>query len=185
MACSYTLSGITRGCKDSIGGISKVWFAGFDDVQYDINYETSHEGDPAYDLGTISIDANDVSAFKVYNFRRNTGSMTSTLNTSDTAGNSYTTEVVLQFLKQELDKRNEIQALSMSELKAIVKDGNGKYYALGLDYPIDVTAATAETGTANTDLNGYNLTVSDYSVALPHYVVDSSTIAALEAITIA
>lgn len=173
MSCaSYTMSGLAVGCKDSIGGIKKAWFA-------PTGVTTS------VSANTLSIASGDIQHFKVYNFRKATGSMTSTLNTSENSGNSFTTEVTLQFLKQETSKRLEVMALLMNEMVGVVKDGNSKYWYIGYDYPISASAGTAETGTAMTDLNGYNITIQDNSVELPYEITDSATIAALEAIEVA
>lgn len=172
MSCaSYTMSGLAVGCKDSIGGIKKAWFAPFG-----VSVSVSSN--------TLSIASGSISAFKVYNFRKATGSMTSTLNASESAGNSFTTEVNLQFLKQETSKRLEVMALLMNEMVGVVKDGNGKYWYIGYDYPISATSGTAETGTAMTDLNGYNITIQDNSVELPYEITDTTTITALEAIEV-
>lgn len=174
MSCaSYTMSGLAVGCKDSIGGIKKAWFAPDGTVTTSVS------------ANTLSIASGDIQNFKVYNFRKATGSMTSTLNTSENAGNSFTTEVTLQFLKQETSKRLEVMALLMNEMVGVVKDGNCKYWYLGYDYPIEATAGTAETGTAMSDLNGYNITITDNSIELPYEITDSATIAALEAIEVA
>lgn len=173
MACtSYTMGGLAVGCKDSIGGIKKAWFA-----PYGVATSVAQN--------VLTINSSDISKFKVYNFRKATGSMTSTLNTSESAGNSFTTEVNLQFLKQETSKRLEVMALLMNEMQGVVKDGNGKYWFLGYDYPIEASAGTAETGTAMTDLNGYNITITDSSVELPYEITDPDTITALEAISVA
>lgn len=173
MACaSYTMSGLAVGCKDSIGGIKKAWFA-----PYGVTTSVS--------TNTLTIAPESIKDFKVYNFRKATGSMTSTLNTSETAGNSFTTEVTLQFLKQETSKRLEVMALLMNEMVGVIKDGNGKYWYIGYDYPIEATAGTAETGTAMTDLNGYNITITDNSIELPYEITDSTTITALEGIEVA
>lgn len=170
MACSsYTLSGIAVGCKDSIGGIKKAWFAPY-------GVAVSVEDN------VLKIASEGIASFKAYNFRKATGSMTSTLNTSETAGNSFTTEVTLQFLKQETTKRLEIMGLLMNELVGVIKDGNNKYWYIGYDYPVEGSASTAETGTAMTDLNGYNITITDNSIELPYEITDSATITALEAI---
>ena len=174
MACSsFTLSGIAVGSNDSIGGIKKAWFAPWDGIGVSVSADT------------LIIASGSISSFKAYNFRKQTGSMTSTLNTSENAGNSFTTEVTIQFLKQETKKRLEVMALLMNEMVGVVKDGNGKYWYLGYDYPISATAGTAETGTAMTDLNGYNITITDNSIELPYEITDATTIAALEAIEVA
>lgn len=173
MACSsYTLSGLAVGCKDSIGGIKKAWFA-----PYGVSVSVASN--------VLTIASTDIADFKVFNFRKATGSMTSTLNTSETSGNSFTTEVNLQFLKQETSKRLEVMGLLMNEMVGVVKDGNGKYWYIGYDYPVEGSAGTAETGTAMTDLNGYNITITDNSVELPYEITDATTIAALEAIEVA
>ena len=172
MSCaSYTMSGLAVGCKDSIGGIKKAWFAPFG-----VSVSVASN--------VLTINPESISSFKVYNFRKATGSMTSTLNTSESAGNSFTTEVNLQFLKQETSKRLEVMALLMNEMVGVIKDGNGKYWYIGYDYPISATSGTAETGTAMTDLNGYNITITDNSVELPYEITDETTITALESIVV-
>lgn len=172
MACtSYTMKGLATGCKDSLGGIKKIWVAPSESLEYTLND------------GVIV--PSKTETFKVFNFRRNVSSMTSNLQTSETSGNSFQTDVVLQFMKQETAKRVELMALFMGTNKVIVLDGNGKYWALGKDYPVEASAGDAVTGTAATDLNGYDITLTDYSAELPYEITDETTIAALEAITVA
>lgn len=178
MSCNlYTLKGIARGCKDSLGGIVKVWVAG----DYDTARNAVKDGE-----GTVGIDKTAIPAnFKVFNFFKNTGSMTSTLNVSENAGSSFSTELALVFMKQETAKRLEMMGLFMGQALAVVKDANGKYWLLGYDNPVEASAGTAQSGTASTDLNGYNITLRDDSRELPFEITDAETIAALEAITIA
>lgn len=172
MSCSlYTLKGLASQCKDSMGGIKKVWL-GVAPIKVTVD-ATTH---------TATIETDEL---KVYNFRKNTGSMTTTLNTSESSGNSFTTEITLQFMKQETAKRLEVLGLLMQETVGVVLDGNGKYWIIGNDFPIEASAGTAETGTASTDLNGYNVTLSAESKELPYEITDADTIAALEAIVVA
>ena len=179
MSCNlYTLTGMPVQCKDSIGGIKKVWFALSEDVDSSNVTASAHTIIPAAKASGQTVST----IFKAYNFRKATGSMTSTLNSSDTAGNSFSTEVTLQFLKQEASKHLEVMGLLMNEMVGIVKDGNGKYWFIGKDYPVSGSAGTAETGTAMTDLNGYNITIKDDSLELPYEITDATTITALESI---
>lgn len=114
MACSnFTLKGIARGCKDSLGGIKKVWLAS--------DYDKVIAGVSVAD-NILTIDTAKIAEFKVFNFFKNTGSMTSTLQTSDNAGNSWRTEVALVFMKQETAKRLEVEAMVMGECAAVVLD---------------------------------------------------------------
>lgn len=176
MACNtYTLKGLARGCKDSIGGIKKVYLAN------DLDSLA-----PAVDDSThlLSLTQTEVALFKPYNFFKNTGSMTTTLQTSENAGNSWQTEVALVFMKMETAKRLEIEAMVMQETVAIVEDMNGKMWYLGKDNGITASAATIQSGTAGTDLNGYNVTLQDESKDAP-FELDAATAALVRALTVA
>lgn len=162
MACgTYTLSGLNTACKESsLGGIRRVYFALADDVS-DVTVTADK---------ITAITMVDGKKFKEYKLLKNTGSLTSTLNVSDTAASYFTNEVTLQFMKQETAKRIEIMSLLMAETVAIVQDANGAYWYMGKDYPITATAGTAETGTAAGDSNRYEITLSDDSKELPYEV---------------
>lgn len=169
---SYTLSGLNAGCKDSVGGVAKVWLADFSAVNWAIDAST-HLATP---------DA--TTAFKVYNLRKGAASMTSTLTVNDNAGSYFTTEVAMNFLKMENAKRLEVMAMLMGQATGIVKDRNGKYWAIGVENPLEGSAGTGETGTAASDANQYTVTISVDDAELPREITDSTTITALEAITI-
>ena len=51
--------------------------------------------------------------------------------------------------------------------------GNNKYWYLGYDEPVTLTAGTAGTGTAKGDKNGYDLTLTDLSNSLPYEVSEA------------
>ena len=166
MNCStYTLAGLNVGCKDSMGGIKEVYIANYSDIT---NITTSEGKITAISLPTST-------KFKTFKFRKNTGALTSSLQTSETAGNFFQNELTLQFMKMETNKRLQMMALLMGECVVIVKDVNGKYWYLGFDNPVEATAGTAQTGTGAGDLNGYDLTLTDQSKELP-YEVDASAV---------
>lgn len=170
MACTqYSLKGIARGCKDSIGGIVKVWV--------NSDYDTAKSSVALVE----GVDANQAKVttpaekgWKVFNFFKNTGSMTSTLNVSESAGSTFTTEVSLTFMKQDSAKRLEMLGLLLGQCMVIVKDANGKYWVLGWDSPVEASAGTAVSGTASTDLNGYTVTLKDDSKLLPYEVAQGT-----------
>lgn len=164
MACkSFALSGIAMGCKNLLGGLKEVYIIKSADVTgVELNTEKSQ-------IATIET-ATDAK-FKTYKFRKNTASMTSTASSDDTIGNfSVTTELNLQFSKLETSKRLEIMALCLEDVAVVALDWNGKYWYLGHEFPVTATAATAQTGTASTDLNGYNITLTDTASEFPFEV---------------
>ena len=111
----------------------------------------------------------DGKTYKTYKFRKQTGSVNSTINTDVNAGTTwYQTDVVLQFTKMETSKRVEISALATGQVSIIVKDSMGKYWLVGTkDSPAELTAGSAATGTALGDLNGYSITLSEMGKELP------------------
>ena len=173
MACSQTLNGIAAACETNVGGIREVYIANYDDV-------TAIEVDATTNMiDTITMETG--KKFYKYLFKKNTSSLTSTLNVDPTAGvNFVQSDLALVFAKQETVKRMEIAKLSLGELRVIVKDANGKYWFLGYEEFVSATAGTAETGVNRTDGNRYTITLTDYSSSYP-YEVDSSIVDALVA----
>ena len=169
---SYTLSGLNAGCKDSVGGVAKIWLADSASVTWTI------------DSNYIAVPSA-TSSFKVYNLRRGAASMTSTLTVNDNAGSYFTTEIAMNFLKMETAKRIEVMAMLMGQTTGIVKDNNGKYWAIGVEHALEGSAGTGETGTAASDANQYTVTISVDEAELPYEITDATTIAALEAIEVA
>ena len=171
MSCSLnTLAGIAGACESNQGGIIEVYINHFDQVE-DVTVESDK-------ITTVTLKTSG-EKFHKYNFKRNTGSLTSTYTIDPVNGvNFVTSDLTLVFAKQDTAKRIEISALALDDLVVIVKDANGKYWYLGKDEPVQASAATAQTGTARTDGNSYNITLQDTSLTLP-YEVDAAAIASL------
>lgn len=160
MSCTQKLNGITLGCDTSMGGVKVVYIADYDDVT-----------GVTVSAGTISsIEMASGATFKAFHFRRNTASMTSTLNVDVNNGNSISTDLVMQFLKQDSVKRAEISALSLGEVAVLVEDANGTIWYLGYDLPVMASAGGAETGTSFSDGNRYTITLQDNSKDYPYSV---------------
>ena len=171
MACSLnTLAGIAGACESNQGGIIEVYINHFDQVE-DVTVESDK-------ITTVTLKTSG-EKFHKYNFKRNTGSLTSTYTIDPANGvNFVTSDLTLVFAKQDTAKRIEISALALDDLVVIVKDANLRYWYLGKDEPVQASAATAQTGTARTDGNNYSITLQDTSLTLP-YEVDAAAIATL------
>ena len=163
MACSQVLNGIAADCQTNVGGVREVYIANYGDV-------TAIEVDDSSNM-IKTITMADSAKFKKYAFKKNTSSMTSTLNVDPANGvNFVQTDLSLVFAKQETVKRMEIAKLSLGELRVIVLDANGKYWFLGQEEFVSATAGTAETGVNRTDGNKYTITLTDYSSSYPYEV---------------
>lgn len=107
-------------------------------------------------------------------FRKNSSSLTSE-GTFDEANGVYffTNNLNLVIARQDVSKRLAIQSLALAgDIAVIVKDGNNEIQFLGMDDTVSCTALTAQTGTASTDGNNYNMTLTDTSKELPYYVYE-------------
>lgn len=164
--CNQTLAGITLDCTNSMGGIKSVYIANYGDVS---GVTVGEDGE----ITEISMTSN--GKFKAYQFRKQTGSMTSVLNVDETSGLNYvSTELALVFTKMETAKRLELSALSIGQLAVIVEDCNGVFYYLGKDDYVSASAGGANTGTSKSDANSYTLTLKDESITYPHTIAKSA-----------
>ena len=165
MGCAKTLTGMGLDCRESVGGIKEVYILG---DRSDVTVTVLADA-----ITAIALDAGS-DKFLPYKFRKQTGSMVSTINTSEENGTTFVqTDVTLVFHKMEAKKRLEISALMVGDCAMLVKDGNDKYWFLGFDEPVTLTAGTAGTGTAKGDKNGYDLTLTDLSNSLPYEVSEA------------
>lgn len=178
MACSTTLSGITLDCQSSMGGIKEVWiteYSNIGEIEYD-NIPDENSAEKTYgkiiSLGIGGTNQKDL--FKHYAFRKQTGSMTSTLNVDEVAGINYvSTELNLVFTKMETTKRLEMSALAIGQLAVIVRDSNNCYWFLGEDDYVSASAGSGNTGTAKGDSNNYSITLKAESDTFPKEISDS------------
>ena len=171
MSCSQVLNGIAADCQTNVGGVREIYIANSSDVTTVEVDETSNM------IKTITMA--DTAKFKKYAFKKNTSSMTSTLNVDPANGvNFVQTDLTVVFAKQETVKRMEIAKLSLGELRVIVLDANGKYWFLGQEEFVSATSGTAETGTNRQDGNRYQIVLTDYSSSYP-YEVDPTVISGI------
>lgn len=163
-ACSITLKGIDFSCKDSVGGIKRIWLSDWDAAA------PSLDGDRY--TATMT-------GFKLYRIRTGNGSMNSTLNASEENGTVYVqTDLNVKFTKLSEDSRNEVAEILKGNTAAIVEDNLGNYWGLGLEHPLTLSAGNVNTGAAMADFAGYDITLQDYCSTLP-YLLDESRIASL------
>lgn len=163
MACcgsAVTLAGLKFDCCPVLGGIKRVFITEYENVKSVVVDPSSEQ------ITSITLDG--AAKWYEYGFRKNTGSLTSTLNVDEATGLNYVTnELSLVFNKMETVKRIEIAALSIGTLAVVVEDANGLYWYLGKDEYVSATAGTGVTGTAKGDQNAYTITLSTDSETYP------------------
>ena len=171
MACSYTLAGISRDCDVNAGGIKRALIASYVDVVY---YEVDSS---THMIDTITMDTGKY--FHEYFQKPNVANYAGTPQFNDDG--DYTGEdgiLTLVFGRMDTTKRLEVEALSKQDLFVIYEDKNGKFWALGLDNAVTRNGGGTNSGTAQSDRNGYEVQLHSSDNGSPTEV-DGSIIAAL------
>ena len=148
MACALT-QGYTLDCKDSIGGLTTVYFAPWEDLAT----VTQASGV----VTTLTMDATKV--FYKYDLVKESSNFAEAVNTNVQNGTVFytqTLEIILN--KLQVNTRNEILLLAKNRLAVIAVDNQGDKWFLGVSYGLDLTGGGSATGTAFGDRSGYTLT---------------------------
>ena len=159
MSCLLT-SGIAKCCRDNSGGLKRVLITNKINVASisPVQGETSSPADDGV-IDTITMDGSAV----FYEFIPNKMSSNWVENIQSNVQNGtigYEQVLTLVFAKNEANKRNQIKLLGQAELVAIVEDYNNKYFYLGEVNGLELSGGSSASGTALTDLNGWNVTLT-------------------------
>ena len=162
MACNLS-AGRNEVCKDSIGGLSAVYF---------LNFTT----------GSFTKNANgEVTAFPsgstVYAYTlKGTSAYTETVNTSRENGTTFfSQELVLNLKKLTNEMTTQLKLMAYGRPQIVVHTMNGEALLVGEVEGADLTAGTIQTGAAMGDLFGYSVTMTGME-ALPASFISGSTI---------
>ena len=164
MACTtVTLSSIDARCDGSVGGIKRILLANVDDIKTVLIDETTQK------IKQITLETG--KKFEQWRFRKGTGSYSSSIERDMAIGTqTVTTEVSLQFSRAEAQKRLDIQSAINASCVVIVEDMYSEYIYLGLENDVTISSATMQSGTATSDLSGFQLTFQDLATELPHFI---------------
>jgi len=172
MACSNLTAGFTLDCNDSNAGIDKVFIA---------NGPVESITESAGTITAITVGGSALVPADFFEFEvpRQTSSFTETINVSQENGTVfYDQALTMVFNKMEASKRDQILLMAQATNMVVVfKDNNGKYFSVGVERGAYMTAGTSVSGTAYSDRNGYEITISG-AEASPSYEVTGSIVEA-------
>lgn len=156
MACALSQNYVLD-CKDSLGGITEVYFI----AAADVTSITEASG-----VITALVKASGKRFYK-YELVKGTSSFVENINASVENGTIfYQQELTIILNKLQVNTRNEILLLAKNQLEVVAKDNNGKYWYLGKNRGLDITAGSAQSGAAEGDRSGYTLTFTGKEDAL-------------------
>ena len=155
MACSALTAGILDLCNDGFSGIDKIFLA---NGPVDSFSETAGVVSDIIVSGVSVVPAD----FFVYEVPRQTSAITETITATQENGTvTYQQDLSMIFNQMEAAKRNQILLMAQATtILAVAKDNNGRYFSIGLEFGAYLTAGTSTSGTAYSDRNGYEVTIS-------------------------
>ena len=162
MPCNLS-AGRNEVCKDSIGGLSGVYFLNFTTGSFTKN------------------GAGEVTAFPsgstVYYYQlKGTSAYTETVNTSRENGTTFfSQELVLNLKKLTNEMTTQLKLMAYGRPQIVVHTMNGDALLVGEVEGADLTAGTIQTGGAMGDLYGYSATFTGQE-QLPASFISGSTI---------
>jgi hypothetical protein len=161
MACNLTL-GRTEPCKESVGGLTGVYFMNFTTA----SFSTNANGEiSAYPSG---------STVYYYDLKGNS-SYTETVNSSRDNGTTFfSQELVLNLKKLTNEMTTQLKLMAYGRPIIAVNTMAGDTLIVGRTQGADVTAGTIQTGAALGDLYGYSVTFTGLE-QLPATFISGST----------
>ena len=148
MACNLT-SGRNEVCKESVGGLSGVYFVNFTGSLANIT-----DGDSDALISTLPAG---LTAY--YYDLKGTSAYTETVNTSRENGTTFfSQELVLNLKKLTNEMTTQLKLMAYGRPQIFVHTMNGETLLVGQREGADVTGGTIQTGAAMGDLFGYSIT---------------------------
>lgn len=166
MGCKYNLAGISRDCKNNLGGISAVLVANRDDLILD---------NPDAGATVEFKDWGSVGKSVLRFIPGSNSTFTSTATVDKSAGTNYIeNSIQLQFNKQSVGVANALnRMMAGDDLIFIIRDNNGEIYIVGYEEGCYMSDGTAQTGTARSDGNFYQITFKNVESDFP-LIIDQS-----------
>ena len=164
MACNLT-QGRNEVCKDSIGGLSGVYF---------INYTT---GSFATDASGYITSFPSASTAYYYQLKGNSA-YTETVTTSRDNGTTFFSQAVkLNVKRLTQDMNTQFKLLAYGRPQIVVVTNNGDSFLVGKTLGADVTAGTSQAGAALGDLYGYSITLTGMEPVPANFITGSTSAA--------
>ena len=169
MACNLSAGyGLDSFCRDSVGGIQKVYIGNFtSNATYDLDGNNEITG------------VTSGATYYTFDTAKETGEFNETLQASIENGTLFYEQTLgLVFHKNSSTLRDSLLVLAQAKLTVIVLDQNGVYWLLGKINGCDTTEGTRGFGKAYGDLNGFTINVVGKE-PLPAFLISAAGFATL------
>jgi hypothetical protein len=165
MPCALTLVGRGIGCKDSLGGIKRIYIAPWDPDSWQWGAVAATTAG-VVDGVTLASGVTGPIDFYTYDMSRDSGSLNQTITADLTVGTVFFEQVcTVTFNKAAAGDIAEIANLVKGRVAILVQDKNDNWFVMGHKNGVEVQGGTAQTGTAPGDQNGFTLEFSAQETA--------------------
>ena len=172
MSCSALNAGFLDLCNDGTAGIETIYIA---------NGPGQSITEAAGVISAITVGGVPLvpADFFVFNSPRQTSSVTETTTVSQENGTLFfDQQLTCVFNKMESAKRDQLLLIAQATTMCVVaKDGNGKYWSIGVEKGAFLVSGSATSGTAYGDRNGYEIVLGGLE-ASPMFEVTSTIVVA-------
>ena len=170
MSCSNLTAGFLDLCNDGTSGIEKI-FIGNGPV------ESITETAGVITAITVGGSAMTPSDFFTFETPRQVSSLTETTTVSQENGTLFfDQQLTCVFNRLSADKRNQLLLMAQAtSMVVIAKDGNGKYWSVGVEKGAFMVSGSATSGTSYGDRSGYEIVLGGLEAA-PIYEVTSTIV---------
>lgn len=169
MACTITLTGRSRPCRNALGGVKAVWIC-----------TSVHTGENFWDAIAADGECDDTQAAKTFNdflSPKNSSSFAQTVNSSIENGTVFYTQTLSLVLNNiEPADIAMFENMGKGRMAIVVQDQNENFFVMGHTNGCYLTGGTGQTGAAMGDLNGFTLEITAEEVdPAPLMPVDGAT----------
>jgi hypothetical protein len=146
--CPAITQGYSKSCRDSQGGVAKVWIV----AHADIDSYTEASGV----MTALTLDAGKV--LYLYEQELNTASAVETVTASRTNGTTFWDQTVTLVLhKRSASVSYQIRALAHQDVVIIVQEQTGTNFVFGIKNGLALDPSESTSGVNMGDTNGYTL----------------------------
>ena len=168
------LTSIDTSCGSNLPSIKSLWIGQFDSSTFTYTYlqngsqnVTDDDGNPIIETVSGATLKEGSKPWVIFNFKKNTGELTSEMTVNDNGSHYYTNSATCTFAKIDNGKRLSLEAVSSGECTMIVLDSNNQHWLIGAENSVAMTTLTATTGVAVGDSNQYSVTLSAEESHMP------------------
>ena len=172
MSCSALTAGFLDLCNDGTGGIEEIFIA---------NGPVQSITETSGTITAITVGGAALTPSDFYKFEtpRQSSSLTETTTVSQENGTLFfDQQLTCVFNKMQAAKRDQLLLMAQATTMVVVaKDGNGTYWSIGVEKGAFLVSASATSGTAYGDRNGYEIVIGGLE-ASPIFAVTSTIVEA-------